>query len=68
MKNELSPEEITRLDGAAPKRFTALYTVYGERINSLIQIDEDTVMLVAGNKEEFKGLKTERLFKNEEAA
>ena len=35
-KEDLTPEEITRLDGAAPKIFNTLYTVYGETIQSLI--------------------------------
>lgn len=68
LASELTPEDITRLNGAAPKRFTALYTVTGEKITSLINIDEDTCMLVAGHKDRFEGLKTEQLFQNEEAA
>ena len=68
LEGELTPEEITQLDGAAPKRFNSLYTVYGDRITSLIQIDEDTCIMIAGDKNVFKGLKTEKIFKEREAA
>ena len=68
LEDELSAEEITRLDGAAPKRFEMLYTVYGQTVQSLIQIDEDCCMLIAGYKDSFKGLKTNLLFKTEESA
>ena len=66
--DELSAEEKTRLDGAAPKTFNRLYSVYGEEIKSLIEIDEDVVMLIAGDKLTFKGLKTEMLFRDSETA
>ena len=68
LEEELTPEEITKLDGAAPKRFEMLYTVYGQTVQSLIQIDEECCMLIAGYKETFKGLKTSQLFKTEESA
>ena len=65
---QLSPEELTRLDGAASKSFNQLYSVYGEEIKSLIQVDEDVCMLIAGNKDGFQGLKTDKLFATEETA
>ena len=65
---ELTPEELTRLDGAAPKLFDQLYSVYGDEITSLIQIDEEVCILIAGNKDMFKGLKTTKLFATEETA
>ena len=68
LEDELTAEEITKLDGAAPKRFEMLYTVYGQTVQSLIQIDEDCCMLIAGYKDQFKGLKTSQLFKTEETA
>ena len=36
VEGELSPDEIYKLNGAAPKRFNQLYTVYGDAINSLL--------------------------------
>ena len=68
LEEELTAEEITRLDGAAPKRFEMLYTVYGQTVQSLIQIDEDCCILIAGYKDSFKGLKTTQLFRTEESA
>ena len=65
---ELTAEKKSELKGAAPKRFNTLYNVYGEAITSLIQIDEDTSILVAGDKHLFNGLKTNDLLKTEEAA
>lgn len=67
-KNDLTPEDKTRLNGAAPKVFNTLYTIYGQTIQSLIQIDEDACILIAGDKKTFRGLKTSALFKNREAA
>lgn len=46
------------MGNAAPKRFNTLYTVYGEIVDSLIKIDEDACILIAGDKNTFKGLKT----------
>lgn len=57
-----------KLDGRPPKKFNRLYTVYGEEIKSLIEVEEDAIMLIAGDKNEFKGLKTEKLFQTEETA
>ena len=48
--DDLTPEEITKLDGAAPKKFNTLYSIYGETIESLIQLDEDVCILIAGDK------------------
>ena len=62
LEGELTPEEQTLLDGAAPKRFNTLYTVYGETIQSLIQIEEGTCIMIAGDKSQFIGLKTSKLF------
>ena len=56
------------MDGAAPKIFNTLYTVYGETIQSLIQIDEEACILIAGDKNVFHGLKTSALFKHSDAA
>jgi len=39
LKSELSPEDVARLaklDGAAPKYFNRLYSIYGEEVTSLI--------------------------------
>lgn len=66
--NELTPEEITNLHGAAPKIFKRLYTIYGTEISSLLHIDEEVCMLIAGDKNSFRGLKTNLLFKSDESA
>ena len=50
------------LDGAPPKTYNRLYSVYGEEVKSLIEIEEDVCMLIAGDKTSFKGLKTDKLF------
>ena len=43
-------------------------SIYGQEIRSLIEIDEDVCLLIAGDKKTFKGLKTDQLFKTEESA
>ena len=48
---ELSPEQKNELHGAAPKRFNQLYTVFGDPVNSLLHIDEECCILVAGQKD-----------------
>ena len=59
---DLSPEEKVQLDGAPPRVFNRLYSVYGQQINSLIEIEEDVCMMIAGDKGCFQGLKTSELF------
>ena len=68
-KNELNPILKMSLDGRNPKSFNQLYTLYGEEITSLLQIEEDVRFMVAGKKGEFEGLHINKLFeKDEEAA
>ena len=45
-----------------------MMSIYGQEIRSLIEIDEDVCLLIAGDKKTFKGLKTDQLFKTEESA
>ena len=50
LEDEVSPEKINELNGGATKDFNRLYTVYGDTVTSLLQIEEDCCMLVAGFK------------------
>ena len=52
-KNELNPILKMNLDGRNPKSFNQLYTLYGQEITSLLQIEEDATFMVAGKKGEF---------------
>lgn len=66
-----SPGEIdavakVKLAGRPPKNYTHLFTLYGEHITNLIQIEHDTIFLVVSTNGKFKGLKTNELFSNDE--
>ena len=54
------------MDGGSPKKYTHLFTIYGEPIINILQIEADVQFLVASTTGKFKGLKINELFNNDE--
>ena len=68
LPSDLSAVAQAKLGGGPPRSYTHLFTLYGERITSVIEIDQDVQFLVAGTSGKFKGLKTNELFCNDETS
>jgi len=64
--SEIGAVAKVKLAGKPPKNYTHLFTLYGEHITNLIQVDYDATFLVVSTSGKFKGLKTNDLFSNDE--
>ena len=64
---EMNPEMKARLQGRPKQIFSHLFTIYGERITNLLQIEHDAQFLIASTSGKFQGLKTNELFNNDES-
>ena len=64
---DMNPAMKVQMKGRPKQIFTHLYTIYGDCITNLLQVEHDAQFLVASTTGKFQGLKTNELFNNDES-